>query len=54
MNHYKKESHKEVSEAIKKIQNIKWIVSYDNVPELKIYTPIVRVRNTHLSIRPII
>lgn len=35
MNHYKKESHKEVSEAIKKIQNIKWIVSYDNVPEIK-------------------
>lgn len=35
MNHYKKESHKEVSEAIKNIKNIRWIVSYDNVPEIK-------------------
>ena len=35
MNHYKKESHKEVSDAIKNIQNIKWIVSYDNVSEIK-------------------
>ena len=35
MNHYKEESHKEVSEAIKNIKNIKWIVSYDNVPEIK-------------------
>lgn len=35
MNHYKKESHKEVSDAIKRIQNIRWIVSYDNVPEIK-------------------
>lgn len=35
MNHYKEGSHKEVSEAIKNIENIKWIVSYDNVPEIK-------------------
>lgn len=35
MNHYKKESHKEVSAAIQSIKNINWIVSYDNVPEIK-------------------
>ncbi len=35
MNHYKAGSHKEVSEAIKKISNIKWIISYDNVPEIQ-------------------
>ncbi len=35
MNHYKKENHQIVSEKIKSIQNIKWIVSYDNVPQIK-------------------
>lgn len=35
MNHYKDESHLVVSEKIKSIQNIKWIVSYDNVPEIQ-------------------
>lgn len=35
MNHYKEEDHKLVSEKIKSIQNIKWIVSYDNVPEIQ-------------------
>jgi DNA adenine methylase len=35
MNHYEDESHKAVSEKIKSIKNIKWIVSYDNVPEIK-------------------
>ena len=35
MNHYKEESHQIVSEKIKSIQNIKWIVSYDNVPQIK-------------------
>ncbi|MEI8337901.1 MAG: DNA adenine methylase [bacterium] len=35
MSHYKYEDHKKVSEEIKKIKNIKWIVSYDNVPEIK-------------------
>lgn len=34
MNHYKDENHKIVSERIKAINNIKWIVSYDNVPEI--------------------
>tara|TARA_R110002050_G_scaffold297339_1_gene458595 strand:+ start:17028 stop:17939 length:912 start_codon:yes stop_codon:yes gene_type:complete len=35
MNHYEKENHQMVSEKIKSIQNIKWIVSYDNVPQIK-------------------
>lgn len=35
MNHYKDESHKIVSDKIKSIRNIKWIVSYDNVSEIK-------------------
>lgn len=35
MNHYKNEDHKEVSEAIKSIKKNKWIVSYDNVPEIQ-------------------
>jgi DNA adenine methylase len=34
LNHYKPEDHKAVSESIKKIKNIKWVVSYDNVPEI--------------------
>ena len=35
MNHYEDKNHKKVSEKIKAIQNIKWIVSYDNVPEIQ-------------------
>lgn len=35
MNHYREEDHKEVSEKIKSINNIKWIVSYDNIPEIR-------------------
>lgn len=35
MNHYQDDNHLNVSEKIKSIQNIKWIVSYDNVPEIK-------------------
>ena len=35
MNHYQDNSHLIVSEKIKSIQNIKWIVSYDNVPEIQ-------------------
>jgi len=35
MNHYKEHNHKEVSDKIKAIQNIRWIVSYDNVPEIQ-------------------
>jgi DNA adenine methylase len=35
MNHYEDKSHKLVSDAIKNIETIKWIISYDNVPEIK-------------------
>lgn len=35
MNHYKDNNHLNVSEKIKGILNIKWIVSYDNVPEIQ-------------------
>lgn len=35
MNHYEDKNHKKVSDKIKSIQNIKWIVSYDNVPEIR-------------------
>jgi DNA adenine methylase len=35
MNFYKMNNHKEISERIKKIANIRWIISYDNVTEIK-------------------
>lgn len=35
MNHYEEKNHKVVSEKIKAIKNIKWIVSYDNVSEIQ-------------------
>ncbi len=35
MNYYENKNHKKVSEKIKGIKNIKWIVSYDNVPEIQ-------------------
>lgn len=35
LNHYKPENHKKVSEIITSIQDINWIVSYDNVPEIR-------------------
>lgn len=35
LNHYDKSDHKTVSEKIKQIENIKWIVSYDDVSEIK-------------------
>ncbi len=35
MNHYEDRNHKKVSDKIKSIENIKWIVSYDNVPEIQ-------------------
>lgn len=34
-NHYQHDNHYEVSEMIKKIKNSRWIVSYDNVLEIK-------------------
>ncbi len=35
MSHYKHDDHKEVSEKIQKIKDIKWIVSYDNKSQIK-------------------
>lgn len=35
MNHYKDENHRLVSEKIKGIERIRWIISYDNVAEIK-------------------
>ena len=35
MNHYEDKNHKKVSDKIKSIENIKWIISYDNVPEIR-------------------
>lgn len=35
MNHYEDGNHKLVSEKIKAIRNIKWVVSYDNVPQIQ-------------------
>ncbi|EAQ51301.1 DNA adenine methylase [Leeuwenhoekiella blandensis] len=35
MNHYEDKNHKDVSEKIKSIENIKWIVSYDNVSKIR-------------------
>lgn len=35
MNHYKNNDHELVSNKIKEIRHIRWIVSYDNVPEIK-------------------
>jgi len=35
MNHYKHSDHKKVSKQIQKIKNTKWIVSYDDTPEIK-------------------
>ena len=39
MNYYDEDDHKKVGDMIKKIKRSKWIVSYDNTPEIqKIYT----------------
>lgn len=35
MSHYKNDDHQKVSKEIQKIKNAKWIVSYDNTPEIK-------------------
>lgn len=35
LNHYLPENHKDVSEVIKSITDINWIVSYDNVKEIR-------------------
>lgn len=35
LNYYKKDDHSAVCEKIRQIKNIRWIISYDNVPEIK-------------------
>ncbi len=35
MNHYSNDNHETVCNRIKNISNIRWIVSYDNVPEIQ-------------------
>jgi len=35
MNYYEKDDHQKVADKIKQIKNAKWIVSYDNVSEIK-------------------
>ncbi|HEX9722201.1 MAG TPA: DNA adenine methylase [Candidatus Paceibacterota bacterium] len=35
MNHYKHEDHKKVSSEIRKMKNVRWIVSYDNVRAIR-------------------
>lgn len=35
MNAYKHDDHENVNNAIKQIENVSWIVSYDNVPEIQ-------------------
>jgi len=35
MNYYNEYDHEEISRKIQKIKNMRWIVSYDNVPEIR-------------------
>ncbi len=43
LNYYNFEDHKDVSDRIKAIKNFKWIVSYDNVEEIRsLYSPFPR------------
>lgn len=52
MNHYKDDQHIEVSDAIKNVKDINWIVSYDNTPEIEsIYkwVPIKRKKKYSLN-----
>lgn len=35
MNHYEKDDHLAVGEAIKKIKSVRWVVSYDDHPQIK-------------------
>lgn len=47
LSHYKNEQHLEVSEAIKKIKNIKWVVSYDDTPNIESIYSWVPERRVH-------
>ncbi len=51
LNHYKRDDHRKVSEAIQKIKNSKWIVSYDNVDEIKkLYSGFGRIEYSFLHV----
>ena len=50
MNHYKEDEHKAVADAIKRIKNINWVISYDNTPQIeKIYNWIPKKRKEKYS-----
>ncbi len=49
MNSYEPNDHKEVSEKIKKIKNARWIVSYDNVPEIQSLYKDINVQKKNYS-----
>lgn len=51
VNYYKHDDHKKVSKAIKNIKEIRWIVSYDNTPEIKkIYKWVNKSRQKEYSL----
>jgi len=55
MNSYGEKDHEKVSLAIKKIKNARWIVSYDNVPEIQsLYKGIKKIDYsfTHVAYTP--
>lgn len=49
MNAYEPSDHKEVSEKIKSIKNARWIVSYDNVPQIQALYKGVNVQKKNYS-----
>jgi DNA adenine methylase len=49
MNHYKHSDHQMVCDEIQKINNAKWIISYDNVPEIKELYPCFRKQEYSFS-----
>jgi DNA adenine methylase len=49
MNYYKEDDHKKVSEEIKRMKDVRWIVSYDNVLEIKKLYPDFKKKEYTLS-----
>ncbi len=49
MNSYEPSDHKKVSEKIKTIKNARWIVSYDNVPQIQTLYKDVNVKKQNYS-----
>lgn len=55
MNYYDHKDHKSVSDEIKKMSNVQWIVSYDNVPQIKkLYRKLKRINYSffHTAYKP--